>query len=64
MTAQHESYPTVEYLIDKFADWLKHRRELNEIRRMNRTDFDLIARDLRLSLFDLPQHPLPSIVLA
>jgi hypothetical protein len=53
MTAQHETYPTVEYLIDKFADWLKHRRELSEIRRMNRTDFDLIARDLRVSSDDL-----------
>src|SRR5499426_688665 len=53
MTAQHETYPTVEYLIDKFADWLKHRRELREIRRMNRTDFELIARDLRVSPDDL-----------
>ena len=53
MTAQHATYPTVEYLIDKFAAWLKHRRELSEIRRMNRTDFDLIAHDLRLSPGDL-----------
>ena len=53
MTAPHETYPTVEFLIDKFAAWLKHRRELNEIRRMNRTDFDLIARDLRISPDDL-----------
>jgi Family of unknown function (DUF6455) len=49
MTAQHESYPTVEFWIDKFAGWIKHRRELNEVRRMNRTDFDLIAHDLRIS---------------
>jgi hypothetical protein len=53
MTAQRETYPTVEFLIGKFADWLKHRRELSEIRRMNRTDFDLIARDLRISPDDL-----------
>jgi uncharacterized protein DUF6455 len=53
MTAQRETYPTVEFLIDKFADWLKHRRDLSEIRRMNRTDFDLIARDLRVSADDL-----------
>lgn len=46
MTAQHETYST---LIGKFTDWLKHRRELSEARRMNRTDFDLIARDLRVS---------------
>lgn len=53
MTAQHETSSTVEFLIGKFADWLKHRRELSEIRRMNRTDFDLIARDLRVSPGDL-----------
>lgn len=53
MTAQHETFPTVEFLIGKFADWLKHRRELNEIRQLNRTDFDAIARDLRVSPDDL-----------
>ncbi|PWT86484.1 MAG: hypothetical protein C5B56_12390 [Proteobacteria bacterium] len=53
MTAPHETYRTVEFMIDKFADWLKHRRELSEIRRINRTDFDLIARDLRISPDDL-----------
>jgi len=54
MTAKHESpYPTVELVIGKFADWLKHRRELSEIRRMNRTDFDMIAQDLRVSPYDL-----------
>jgi hypothetical protein len=49
MIAQHESYPTIEFWIDKFVDWIKHRRELSEVRQMNRTDFDLIARDLRVS---------------
>lgn len=53
MPAQRETYPTVEFLIGKFADWLKHRRDLSEIRRMNRADFDLIARDLRISPDDL-----------
>lgn len=53
MAAQHETYPTVEFLIGKFADWLKHRRELSEIRQLNRTDFDAIARDLRVSPDDL-----------
>ena len=51
MTAQHENH--LEFLIGKFADWLRHRRELSEIRRMNRTDFDAIARDLRVSPDDL-----------
>ena len=53
MTAQRETFPIVEFWIDKFADWIKHRRDLSEIRRMNRTDFDLIARDLRISADDL-----------
>ena len=53
MTAQHETYPTVEFLIDKFAGWIKHRRELSDVRRMNRADFDLIARDLRVSSYEL-----------
>jgi len=53
MTAHQDSYPAVEFLIDKFANWLKHRRDLNEIRQMNRTDFNLIAQDLRVSPDDL-----------
>jgi hypothetical protein len=54
MTAKQEPHhPTVELVIGKFVDWLKHRRELSEIRRMNRTDFDMIAQDLRVSPDDL-----------
>lgn len=49
MTAQHETYPIVETWIDKFAGWIKHRRELSEIRRIDRTDFNQIADDLRIS---------------
>jgi hypothetical protein len=49
MTAQSKPYPRVELLIGVFADWLKHRRELSEIRRMDRADFDRIASDLRVS---------------
>jgi len=55
MNARHETYPTVEFLIDRFAGWLKHRRELNEVRRMDRVDFDAIARDLRVTPGDLDQ---------
>lgn len=55
MTTHRETYPTVEFLIGKFADWLKHRRELNEMRRLDRTEFDLIASDLRISPGDLDQ---------
>lgn len=52
MTAQHD-YPTVEYLIDKFTGWLKHRQELSEIRRADRGDFHAIAEDLRVSPAEL-----------
>jgi len=49
MTAQSKPYPAVEILLDTFAAWLKHRRELNEMRQMDRSDFDRIASDLRVS---------------
>lgn len=49
MTAQEHPYPRVEMLLETFADWLRHRRELSEIRRMDRSDFDRIASDLRVS---------------
>lgn len=52
MPAQTKPYPVVTYLIDTFANWLHHRRELNELRQMDRTDFDRIAGDLRVS----PDH--------
>lgn len=55
MSTHQAAYPTVEYLIDKFADWLKHRRELSEMRQLDRTEFDLIASDLRISPGDLDQ---------
>jgi len=55
MTAQDKSYPAVEFLISTFGDWLKHRRELSEIRQMDRSDFDRIARDLRVSPTDLDE---------
>lgn len=49
MTTQDHPYPFVEHLIDTFGDWLKHRRELSEMRQMDRSDFDRIASDLRVS---------------
>ena len=55
MTAQDKSYPAVEFLINTFGDWLKHRRELSEIRQMDRSDFDRIASDLRVSPTDLDE---------
>lgn len=49
MTAQEHSFPRVELLMNTFADWLRHRRELSEIRQMDTADFDRIASDLRVS---------------
>lgn len=56
MTLQtNKPYPRVQYLIDTFAQWLKHRRELNEIRQMDREDFERIALDLRVSPAELDE---------
>lgn len=53
MTAQEHPYPRVELLIDTFADWLKHRRELSELRQLDAANFERIASDLRVSPDDL-----------
>ena len=53
MTAQDKStdepHSVVQLLVDTFGNWLKHRRELSEIRQMDTTEFDRIASDLRVS---------------
>src|SRR5262249_27804134 len=46
-------YPRLELLISTFADWLKHRREMREMRQLDRDEFDRIASDLRVSSVDL-----------
>ncbi len=55
MTTHSKPYPRVTLLIDTFADWLKHRRELNEMRQMDRAEFDRIAADLEISPGDLDE---------
>ncbi len=55
MTTHSKPYPRVTALIDTFADWLKHRRELNEMRQMDRAEFDRIAADLEISPGDLDE---------
>jgi hypothetical protein len=55
MSTENRPYPIVQDLIDSFAGWLKHRRELNEMRQLDRTDFDRIANDLRVSPDDLEE---------
>jgi hypothetical protein len=53
MAAQTKTYPIVENAINLFGDWLKHRKEIREIREMNSGDFARIARDLCVSPADL-----------
>lgn len=59
MSTASRPYPIVQDLIESFANWLKHRRELNELRQLDRSDFDRIANDLRIApddLEDLVRH--------
>ncbi|WP_291867962.1 hypothetical protein [Bradyrhizobium sp.] len=57
MSAQDKStdkpFPVVQFLVDTFGNWLNHRRELSEIRQLDRSDFDRIASDLRVSPVEL-----------
>src|ERR1700756_2113711 len=48
MPAQSKPYSRVELLINAFSRWLQHRRELSEMRQMDRTNFEQIASDLQL----------------
>jgi hypothetical protein len=53
MPVQETPYRTVELVIDTFAQWLKHRRELKEMRDMDGANFGRIAGELRMSSDDL-----------
>jgi hypothetical protein len=53
MTVRDNPYPVVNLAIETFGDWLKHRRELKEMREMDAVNFDQIASDLRISSADL-----------
>jgi transcriptional regulator with XRE-family HTH domain len=53
MTAQSKPFHPVEMLVTTFSDWLKHRRELNELRQLNTVEFERIASELRVSPGDL-----------
>ncbi|OAF00816.1 hypothetical protein AYJ54_30200 [Bradyrhizobium centrolobii] len=55
MSTASRPYPIVQDLIESFANWLKHRRELNEMRQLDRADFDRIASDLRIAPDDLEE---------
>jgi hypothetical protein len=41
--------PILDALLGTFADWLVHRREMREVRELDRTEFDHIAADLQIS---------------
>jgi transcriptional regulator with XRE-family HTH domain len=53
MTVQEKPYPVVELVVDTFGEWLKHRRELKEMREMDAANFNQIASELRMSPTDL-----------
>ena len=55
MTVQEKPYPVVSLVIDTFGEWLKHRRELREMREMDAANFGQIASDLRISSADLEE---------
>ncbi|TPQ32629.1 hypothetical protein C2U70_21260 [Bradyrhizobium guangdongense] len=55
MSTETRPYPVVQDMIDAFAGWLKHRRELKEMRELDRYNFDRIASDLRVSPGELEQ---------
>jgi transcriptional regulator with XRE-family HTH domain len=53
MQPELKSHPIAEGLIDVFGDWLKHRREMREMRELDARTFADIARDLRVTSGDL-----------
>ena len=53
MTVQEKPYPVVSLVVDIFGEWLKHRRELREMREMDAANFGRIASELRMSSADL-----------
>ena len=55
MSTASRPYPVVQDLIESFSGWLKHRRELSEIRQLDRTAFNRIAEDLRVAPDDLEE---------
>jgi hypothetical protein len=54
-TARHEPYPFVTKIIDLFGDWLKQRRELNEMMQFaaDPGELERVARELNVTSADL-----------
>jgi uncharacterized protein YjiS (DUF1127 family) len=53
MTAQSKPFLAVGTLVSTFSDWLKHRRELNELRQLDTAEFDRIIGIKRVRAFHL-----------
>ena len=54
-TTQHKPYPFVTKVIDLFSDWLKQRRELNELMEFaaDPGELERVARELNVTPADL-----------
>lgn len=55
MPAHSRPYPLVDRLIETFADWLKHRREVVEMYQFDSAEFGRIAHDLGVTASDLDE---------
>ena len=53
MTVQEKPYPVVGRVVDIFGEWLRHRRELREMREMDAANLGQIASELRMTSADL-----------
>ena len=53
MTVQETPRPVISRVVDIFGEWLKHRRELREMREMDAANFGQIASELRMTSADL-----------
>jgi len=58
MTPSIKSYPLVDKVVDIFGDWLKHRREIREMRELDASEFTRIAHEL-LRHTRRPRHICP-----
>ncbi|RED38464.1 hypothetical protein BJ123_104218 [Rhodopseudomonas thermotolerans] len=55
MPAHSHPYPLVDRLIETFAEWLKHRREVVEMCQFDSAEFGRIAHDLGVTASDLDE---------
>ncbi|MGP9813958.1 hypothetical protein ACTZWT_20800 [Rhodopseudomonas sp. NSM] len=55
MPANSRPYPFVDRLIETFADWLKHRRDVSEMCQFDAAEFSRIAHDLGVTSTDLDE---------